>query len=159
MTLLEMMRLEGAGVVREVQDKAAALRLIARLAKTHPALAEVPEDAIVRGLEAREALGSTGLARSVALPHCRLAGLEDFAAGVLSVREGVRFGSLDGRKTRVFIYVVAPEGREETHLEAMAGLAGLLKDQDMAEVLGRETTAAGLFRRFGELWRARVEAA
>lgn len=155
--LLEMIRVECVGTRQTVKDKAEALRTVAALVKKHPAAAGVSEEAILRGLETREAMGSTGLVRGVALPHCRISGLNEFIAGLLTIEEGVRYGSLDGRKARLLIFVIAPEGREADHLQAMAALSGVLKVPDIVEQLMLESSAQGLYERFAQLWREQAD--
>lgn len=134
---------------RNTVDKTETLAEIARLAKRHPALRDFDEAAIHAALTAREALGSTGFTRGIALPHCRLPGFDTFVAGLLTVPDGVAFKSLDGRKTRLFVFVIAPEEeRFEEHNRVLGDIVEIVQDPEAVAELLRETTDAGLYACF-----------
>ena len=72
------------------------LAAIAKLAKQSPVLANMDETAILKGLADREELSSTGFGNGIAIPHCRLDGVEGFVVGILSVPGGADFAAMDG---------------------------------------------------------------
>ena len=81
MNLDEMLRKECIGIDVDLADKQEALAAIARLAKRHEGLAEIDESAILKKLEEREELGSTGFGKGIAIPHCRMGDSGNFWSG------------------------------------------------------------------------------
>jgi PTS system nitrogen regulatory IIA component len=59
-------------------------------------------------LKKREALGSTGVGKGVAIPHCRSLLLHKLTVAVGRSKSGIDFGSLDRKPVHIFFLVVAP---------------------------------------------------
>ncbi len=109
-------------------SKEAALHLIARLAKKHPALKELKEDEIFQGFIKREALGSTGFGRGVAIPHFASDSVNDFVTGIITFPDGVEFAALDGQPVRLIAFIIAPESKRNLHLGILSNIARFLRD-------------------------------
>lgn len=149
MDLLSALRPECVRAKQYFADKEVALAEIARLAVHHPALCGYQEEAIFDTLAAREALGSTGFTRGIALPHCRVRGFDTFAAGLITAPDGVPFKSLDGRKTRLFVFVIAPEEeRFEDHNRILGDIAEIVQNPEAVAALLAETADSGLYACF-----------
>lgn len=56
----------------------------------------------------REKLGSTGVGRGIAIPHCRSLVVERLMIAVGRSRKGLDFGSLDGKPVHIIFLVCAP---------------------------------------------------
>jgi len=85
-------------------------------------------DAIVKILEAREGLGSTGIGDGVAIPHGKLTSLcEELIVFGRSI-EGVNFDSVDGKFVHLFFLLMGPEESAGIHLKALARLSRLIKN-------------------------------
>jgi PTS system nitrogen regulatory IIA component len=82
-------------------------------------------------LIARERLGSTGLGSGVALPHCRLTGIDEPMAALLTLTEGVDFDSPDEQPVDLIFGLIVPENADEEHLQLLAQLAELCLKKDM----------------------------
>jgi mannitol/fructose-specific phosphotransferase system IIA component (Ntr-type) len=63
---------------------------------------------LVRLLKRREALGSTGVGRSIAIPHCRALGVADLRLGFGIHKAGLDYDAVDGKPVNVFFLIVAP---------------------------------------------------
>lgn len=95
---------------------------------------------IYQYLQNREFLGSTGLQEGVALPHCRIPSLEEFILGLLISPEGVAFGSLDGKLSKIFFFILAPENRDSEFLNIMAEVGQFLsKKENTDKILSSKT--------------------
>ncbi len=82
----------------------------------------------------RERLGTTGVGKGVALPHTRLAGLDNiFCAFIKS--EPVSFDAVDGKPVDLIFLLLAPEESGADHLKALAKLSRILRDETAAEGL------------------------
>lgn len=91
-------------------------------------LAIADSEQIVRVLEERERLGSTGIKDGLAIPHGKLERL-DMLVSCLGLHEtGLDFGALDGQPSRIFIVLLAPESAGGLHLKALARISRLFSD-------------------------------
>ena len=66
-----------------LDSKKAALHAVARAAKLNHDLDQVSEGKIYRVLKAREAIGTTGFGRGIAIPHGRMDSATDFTVGFM----------------------------------------------------------------------------
>jgi nitrogen PTS system EIIA component len=105
------------------RTKQDTLRNLAVLMAGHPAVAALGADEICRRLQEREDKGTTGLGRSVGLPHARIPGLQEFIVGVAIAPRGVDFEALDRRKCRLLFVVLGPEEDTSGHLKALAAIS------------------------------------
>lgn len=99
-----------------------------------------PATEIARLFAEREALGSTALGRGLAVPHCKLAGLDRPWLVVGVHRQGVDFGAPDGLPVRVFMAVVSPPAAPAAHLKVLAAISRWARDPARIEALAAATT-------------------
>jgi fructose-specific phosphotransferase system IIA component len=95
---------------------------------------------LIQDVLARERSLSTGMSDGIAIPHARSDAVETicFAMGIKS--EGVDFGSLDGQPARIFVLIASPQHSPGPHLQLLAALGGLLKEEPLrAALLGART--------------------
>src|ERR1700753_592510 len=78
---------------------------------------------LYRALLEREQLGSTGLGQGVAMPHCKLKGMDEGLLAIGVANPGVDFGAPDGEPVSVFFLVLSPEESPAPHLPTRATLA------------------------------------
>lgn len=84
-------------------------------------------DDLARRLIEREKLGCTGLGNGLAIPHCKVAGLEGVLVAIGVVPGGVDFRALDGRPVRLVLVVLSPSDAPAGHLQALARISRLVK--------------------------------
>jgi len=113
------------------------------------------KDEVLRILQERENLGSTGIGDGVAIPHGKLKNLDRLVMSFGRSREGVDFDSMDGKPAHLFFLLVAPEESVGIHLKTLARISKLLKDegvrQQLIEALDRETICSIIFNEEGHL--------
>ncbi len=112
-----------------------AARSFARPGSPPPKGSEVL-DALVE----REAQGSTGVGRGVAIPHARLPGLDRMKAVFVRLESPVGFDAVDDQPVDILFALFAPEsvGPESTgseHLRALARVSRLLRSEEMRQQL------------------------
>jgi len=95
------------------------------------------KEGLTRVLAAREALGSTGIGDSVAIPHGKLRGIKGLMMAFGRSLNGVEYDSLDGEPARLFFLVIAPEDAPGEHLKALARISRLMKKKELRESLLR----------------------
>ncbi|MBI4373311.1 MAG: PTS sugar transporter subunit IIA [Deltaproteobacteria bacterium] len=83
---------------------------------------------ILRILNERERLGSTGIGNGVAIPHGKIPELTQIVAAFGKSMTGIPFDSQDSKPAYLFFVLLAPENAASLHLKALARLSRLLKD-------------------------------
>lgn len=86
-------------------------------------------DAVLEGLEQREALGSTGFGRGVAIPHCRSTAVTRPTMVLLKLEKPVDFKASDAEPVTLIFGLVSPENAGATHLHALAAISRFARDE------------------------------
>lgn len=86
-----------------------------------------PRDLFAALLE-REHLGSTGMGRGVAIPHCRLPSLGSIHVALARLDAPIDFDAVDNEPVDLFFFLIAPESAGSDHLRALARLSRALRD-------------------------------
>src|SRR5690348_15084373 len=87
------------------------------------------QQTLVRALEEREQLHSTGIGDGIALPHARnaLVGLVEKPVIVVGRHpQGIPFGAIDNKPAQLFFLLIAPTVTQ--HLAILARVSRLLRD-------------------------------
>lgn len=143
MELNELLRRECVAVDLAAADKREALDRIASLAKRSALLEAVSAEEIRDGLEQREAVGTTGFGKGIAIPHCRLDSAADFIVGVAAAPSGVDFDSIDGEPVRLIVFIVGPARESTEHIRVLSALSRVVSQADaVAEMLAAPTPEA-----------------
>jgi PTS system nitrogen regulatory IIA component len=100
---------------------------------------------ILEGLETREALGSTGFGRGMAIPHCRHAGVNKPTLAVLKLAHPVDFAAADAQPVSLVFGLVSPENAGATHLHALAAISRLMRDEAKLQALGDAPDGEALY--------------
>jgi len=125
MTLREYLNPDTIILGMRAQSKDAVLQRIAALVSRHPAC-HVPEGTVYDALLEREALGSTGFEKGVAIPHTRLQGLSDFVVGLVTLPAGLDFESADGQATTIVAFILGPPEHSDQHLQLLSLVSRIL---------------------------------
>ncbi len=91
---------------------------------------EIDKDDLTRVLMNRENLSSTAIGHGVAIPHGKLASLQQITACIGRVVSGVDFEAIDGAATTLFVVLVAPENSTGTHLKALARVSRIFRSEE-----------------------------
>jgi nitrogen PTS system EIIA component len=71
-------------------------------------LGEKAQQILLVNLKQREELGSTGIGKGVAIPHCRSLLLNSLTLIVGRTKAGVEFDAIDKKPARLFFLIIAP---------------------------------------------------
>jgi PTS system nitrogen regulatory IIA component len=82
-------------------------------------------------LNEREAMGSTGFGRGVAIPHARVPGLSRPAAAFLKLADPIDFDAVDGAPVTLVFGLISPEQSGVAHLHALAAISRLMRDESI----------------------------
>jgi fructose-specific phosphotransferase system IIA component len=95
----------------------------------------VHRDIVLMDVIQREQVMSTGMEHGIALPHAKSDGTDDLEIAIGIKKEGIDFGSLDGEKSRLFILMVSPKKTSTPHLQFLAAISSLLRENNFYEEL------------------------
>jgi PTS system nitrogen regulatory IIA component len=121
--------------------KQAIQELAAKAAK----LTDQNERTIFETLLQRERLGSTGIGNGIAIPHGKLARIERLFGLFARLARPVDFDALDGQPVDLVFLLLAPEAAGADHLKALARVARLLRDREVARKLRDSHDAEALY--------------
>ena len=125
----------------KVNNKKQAIQeLAAHAAK----LTGLNERTILEVLQQRERLGSTAVGSGVAIPHGKLAKLGGLFGLFARLEKPIDFEALDNQKVDLIFLLLAPEGAGADHLKALAKIARLLRDPEIARKLRESQDADAL---------------
>jgi PTS system nitrogen regulatory IIA component len=103
------------------------------------------ERAILEILQQREKLGSTAVGNGVAIPHGKLPTLGRLFGLFARLARPIDFEALDGQPVDLIFLLLAPEAAGADHLKALARVARLLRDPDIARKLRESDSADALY--------------
>lgn len=93
------------------------------------------EDLYKKDIIKREEEGSTGMGDGIAIPHAHDAAVKKPAVQFARSVAGVDYDSMDGQPAHLFFMIAAPEGGDNTHLQALAALSQVLMNPDVVTAL------------------------
>ena len=83
----------------------------------------------------RERKMSTGMQHGIAIPHGKTDAttLDKLVTALGVKREGIDFGSLDGKPSNIFIMTLSPMNRTGPHIQFLAEMSQILNDPQKRE--------------------------
>lgn len=148
MKMTEMLRREFILEAMKARNKRDALEeLAAVFAKGQ---IKVDSDAVMHVLLERERLGSTGIGEGIAIPHGKIAGIDEMVISFGRSHEGIAFEAMDGKPVHLFFLLVAPENSTGQHLKILAKISRMLKDSAFRKNLLEAKNQEDLFRIIAE---------
>ena len=145
--------LERGGVHRDIPAAAGAKGgVLAGVVAGLPLPPEVDRDFLLTVLEAREAMGSTGIGDGIAIPHVRnpiLLHVKRPFVSLFLLEHPVDFGAIDGKPVHALFVVVAPS--VPVHLRVLAQLGHVLRDAGLRALLAERASADRILGRVREL--------
>lgn len=108
---------------------------------------DIGSEQLFENLIAREKLGSTGLGRGIAIPHCRMKNCDRIIGSLFKLKQAVDFDAIDGEPVDLLFVLLVPEQAHEEHLQVLASIAEKFNDADFCQELRSANNAATLFHR------------
>jgi mannitol/fructose-specific phosphotransferase system IIA component (Ntr-type) len=104
-------------------------------------------ETLLRVLQRRETLGSTGFGRGIAIPHCRSLVASRLRIAFGQSRQGVEFHAIDGRPVHhLFLIVAPPLEISNQYLPVLGRVAQFAKEPDVPSRLSTLTGPEEFFR-------------
>jgi mannitol/fructose-specific phosphotransferase system IIA component (Ntr-type) len=107
-------------------------------------------DDIVRAIQKREQLGSTGIGRGIAIPHTKHASVDRLTGTVALSHGGVAFDSIDGEPVYVFVLLVSPQDRPGDHLRALENVVRTMRDDAFVKALRQADNKDAVWNLLGD---------
>ena len=120
-------------------------QLLQELAARAAELSGQSERTILEILQQREKLGSTGVGNGIAIPHGKLPKLDRLFGLFVRLDRPIDFEALDDAPVDLVFLLLAPENAGADHLKALARVARLLRDAEIARKLRGSRDAEALY--------------
>jgi PTS system fructose-specific IIC component len=129
--------IDAATMVGELQakDKKTALDELLGHAETAGAFPAKAQKALAKRLVGREAIGSTGLGNTVAVPHVKGDEVKQTTLVLARCKKGLDWQAIDGRPVHCVFLLVSPAAQPEGHLQCLRWIAGLARNADFRRFL------------------------
>jgi PTS system nitrogen regulatory IIA component len=116
--------------------------LLQELAAKAAASLGLPADQVSSYLLKREALGSTGIGKGVAIPHARLPELQRPRGVLAKLKQGIEFDAIDGQAVDIVFVLLLPAASENEALGALALVARTLRSPEtLARLRGAKNSS------------------
>ena len=139
MRITDLLKKESIALGVGVDSKEAAIDYLVDLMDKSGRLND--REGYKKGILAREALGSTAVGDGIAIPHAKVAAVNEPGLAAMVVPDGVDYDSFDGSPVNLLFMIAAPDGEADAHLEALSKLSMVLMDPDFKNSLVKAKTA------------------
>lgn len=139
MRITDLLKKESIALGVRVDSKEAAIDYLVDLMDKSGRLSN--REGYRKGILAREALGSTAVGDGIAIPHAKVAAVNEPGLAAMVVPDGVDYDSFDGSPVNLLFMIAAPDGEADAHLEALSKLSMVLMDPDFKNSLVKAKTA------------------
>jgi PTS system nitrogen regulatory IIA component len=143
--------LREGGVHRDVPGRSKE-EVLHEIVRVLPLPSDVDREFLATVLEAREAMGSTGVGGGIAIPHVRnpiLLRVERPTVSLCLLRDPVEFDAIDGVPVHALFVVVSPDIPK--HLRILAQLGFALRDEKLRRLLREAAPTDALLARIEAL--------
>jgi len=123
--------------------------LVGRLVSTGE-LTKRSAAAVTKAIMEREALGSTGIGRGIAVPHAKHAAVKRVIGVLGCSKKGVNFAAIDGEPVFLVFLLISPPDQPGPHLKALEHISGVLRDENFSRFLKRARDKAELLSLLAE---------
>jgi PTS system nitrogen regulatory IIA component len=120
-------------------------QVIQELAARAAELTGQNERAVLEVLQQRERLGSTAVGNGIAIPHGKLPKLGRLFGLFARLERPIDFEAMDNEKVDLVFLLLAPESAGADHLKALARIARLLRDPEVARKLRASSDADAIY--------------
>lgn len=86
---------------------------------------------VLADLKEREAAGSTGLEKGIAIPHTKTNGVSETVVAIGIKKDGADFEAMDKNPSKIFVMLVAPIDGANPLMRAMAAFSGALMHEEI----------------------------
>lgn len=99
-------------------------------------------DEALRVVLERENKMSTGMQHGIAIPHGKTDSVDKLVTAMGVKKEGVDFGSMDGKPSTIFIMTISSISRTGPHIQFLSEISQILNDPEKRDRILESQTAA-----------------
>ncbi len=114
--------------VKAIAKTASKKRILQEMADRAGTLYAIDASEGFQALLDREGLGPTGVGEGVAIPHARLAGLEEVVGVFYKLKKPLDYDAVDRQPVDLIFALFAPVDSGVEHLKALALISRVLRD-------------------------------
>ena len=140
MALIDMVTEEIVKTPLESKDKPDVLRELVQILKDADEIDDF--ETVLKAVQDREDKGSTGLEKSIAVPHAKTPAVSSLKLAIGIAPDGLDFDSLDKQPSKLFFLLVAAPDQSGPHVEALAEIAKLSRSNAFCRALVNAEDAA-----------------
>lgn len=141
---MDLSSLLSPGAVKVVSDVSSKKRLMQSISELAETLVDCPAARIFEALQEREGLGPTGVGNGIALPHARLADVENVVGAFVRLERPIDFDAADRQPVDLVFILLAPLESGVDHLKALALVSRTLRDSALCAKLRANHDASTL---------------
>ncbi len=113
-----------------------------------PTLGDVSDLIIFDQLIARERLGSTGIGSGVAVPHCRIDGIDRPIAALVKLPAPIDFDAIDKAPVDLIFTLIVPTDATDQHLQLLASVVERVSNPETLKSIRQCENASSLYNQF-----------
>jgi len=132
---MELTEILVTDAVHYAQSASSKKRLLQKTSEQAAAIYDMDSEQVFAALTAREALGTTGVGRGVAIPHARFKDLDRVVGLFTRLEKPLDYDSMDHQPVDLIFTLLAPQKEGAEHLKALALVSRTLRDEDVCEKL------------------------
>ena len=142
---MQLKEILDAKAVRFTSSVSSKKRLLQDIAEQANAVYGLNAIEVFSALQEREALGSTGVGRGIAIPHARFQSMDRVVGMFARLEKPVDFDSVDHQPVDLVFTLLAPAAEGAEHLKALALVSRTLRDKDVCAKLRANDEEATLY--------------
>lgn len=143
MRLTELLHPERVRVPLSASSKEELLRELVRLVVGAD---DARADDVLRAVQEREAVLSTGIGGGVAIPHAKTDAVAKLCIAAGCTATGIDYNALDGQPVRICFMLVGPDVEASGHVKALSRIARVVRRADVRERLAAADDATAFLR-------------
>lgn len=133
MALIDLIVEKIVKIPLESKDKPDVLRELVQILKDAEEIDDF--DTAFKAVQDREDKQSTGLEKSIAVPHAKTDAVSSLKLAIGIAPQGIDFDSVDGEPSKLFFLLLAPPNQPGPHVEALAEIAKLARSKPFCKAL------------------------
>jgi len=103
---------------------------------------------IRRSVLEREEIMSTGVGKSLAIPHGKVKSIESNYASFAILEEPIDYDSIDGKPVQLVFLLVGPEAKNSVHIKLLSRISRLMNSTTFREELEKCETPQEIYNTF-----------
>ncbi len=135
MALIDLITPDVIKIPLESNTKTGVLRELTEVLVNAKKIESEESGPVFDALMQRESLGSTGLEKGIAVPHCKTPHVTSLTLAIGIAPGGIDFDAIDGESSTLFFCMLAPPDQSGPHIEALAEIARLTQSQSFCRLL------------------------